>query len=128
MTQALFYLEHMALALVLIAVFFVVYVWVTPYNEIKLIQSGNEAAAFSLGGALLGFSLTVGSSIIHNDSAVGSAAWAAGAMVTQLVTYAVLCRLFKGMKESIEGGNRAVGTCAGALSLTVGVLNAACLS
>jgi putative membrane protein len=125
---ALFYVEHIVLAVVLLSVFFAVYTHATPYNEVQLIKAGNEAAAFSLGGSLLGFSLTVGSSIVHNESLLASAAWAAGALVVQLFTYAVLSRLFRGLKECIESGNRAVGLTVGVVSFAVGVVNAACLS
>ena len=42
-------------AIVLLLVFLALYVRVTPYNELTLIRQGNEAAAVSLGGAVIGF-------------------------------------------------------------------------
>lgn len=128
MNVAIFYLEHLALAAVFVALFIAVYTWVTPYDEFKLIKGGNEAAAFSLGGAVLGFSLTLGSSITHNSSLLAVAAWALGALVVQVVTFVVLSRLFKGLQGALESGNRAVGITVGVLSFAIGVINAACLS
>ena len=62
MNAILNYLIHLALAAVLLIVFFQAYTWMTPYDEVKLIRQGNHAAALSLGGAMLGFSMTIGAS------------------------------------------------------------------
>jgi len=61
------YLVHLALAALLLVVFFKAYTWMTPYDEVKLIRQGNHAAALSLGGAMLGFSMTIASSILHTN-------------------------------------------------------------
>ena len=45
---------YFATAVGLLAVFLVLYVFVTPYNELALIREGNVAAAISLAGALVG--------------------------------------------------------------------------
>ena len=128
MNVPLNYLEHIALAAVLIALFIAIYTRVTPYDEFKLIQGGNEAAAFSLGGSVVGFSLTVGSSILHNDALINVAAWAAGGLAVQLLTYVALSRLFCKLRDAIESGNRAVGMTLGVTSLALGIVNAACMS
>ena len=46
-----------ATAVALLAGFLLLYVLVTPYNELTLIRSGNEAAAISLAGVIIGFAL-----------------------------------------------------------------------
>ena len=51
------FLAYFAVAIALIAVFFLVYVNVTPYDEIALIRQGNTAAAVGLSGALFGFAI-----------------------------------------------------------------------
>ena len=48
---------YFGVALVLFGVFLVVYLWMTPYPEIKLIREGNSAASASLSGAVIGFAL-----------------------------------------------------------------------
>ena len=53
------FLAYFAVGVVLITVFFMVYVNVTPYDEIALIRQGNIAAAIGLSGALFGFALPV---------------------------------------------------------------------
>jgi putative membrane protein len=122
------YIIHLALAAVLVIIFFVVYTKITPFDEVLLIRQGNNAAMLSLGGALIGFSLTVASAIIHTADYQECAAWAAGALLVQLLAYAVTSRLLHMSKDHIESGNTAFGGLLGAISLSVGAINAACIS
>jgi putative membrane protein len=122
------YALHLVTAGLLLFVFFLVYTWATPFDEIGLIRQGNGAAALSLGGALVGFSLTVASGVIHTDSLLQFLGWALGAAVVQLLAYVLVTRLLHMSKEQIEGGNVAFGGLLAAISLAVGAVNAACLS
>lgn len=108
--------------------FFVIYTRVTPYDEVLLIRQGNCAAALSLGGALLGFSLTLASAIMHTTTLLNFCVWAIGALVVQLVAYLVTTRWMKMSREHIESGNVAYGGLLGAIAVSVGAVNAACIS
>ena len=122
------YVAFLVLAVALLAVFFLVYTRVTPYDEIHLIRQGNVAAACSLSGAMFGFGLTVVGFILTNSTLLAFLGWAAGAMVLQLATYAFLARVLTRVREGIEGNNVAMGVFMGVLSVTVGAINAASLS
>ena len=122
------YVIYLLSGVFLLGVFFVVYTRTTPLDEVSLVRAGNAAAALSLSGALIGFTLTIASGILHNSALLGFVAWSAGAMVVQLSAYAVFARLLPGAKEQIEAGNIAMGGLLGAISLSAGVINAACLS
>lgn len=122
------YVMYLLSGAFLLGVFFVVYTRTTPIDEVGQVRAGNPAAALSLSGALIGFSLTVASGILHNSALLNFVAWSAGAMVVQLGVYAVFSRLLPGVKEQIEAGNVAMGGLLGAISLAVGAINAACLS
>jgi putative membrane protein len=122
------YLIHLLLAAGLLIVFFIIYTRVTPYNEVLLIRQGNHAAALSLGGALLGFSATIASSLMHTADYQQFFAWAFGAMVVQLLAYVVTTRLLRMSKDQIESNNSAFGGLLGAVSLSIGAINAACIS
>ena len=76
-----FYAAYLLAACGLLAVFLFVYTRVTPYREVALIRAGKLAPAISLGGALIGFSLTLASSVQHNDSLIMFMVWALAAMV-----------------------------------------------
>jgi len=122
------YLIHLILAAALLIAFFIIYTRVTPYNEVLLIRQGNQAAALSLGGALLGFSATIASSLMHTADYQQFFAWAFGAMVVQLLVYLVTTRLLRMSKDQIESNNSAFGGLLGAISLSIGAINAACIS
>nr|WP_260108413.1 MULTISPECIES: DUF350 domain-containing protein [Telluria group] len=122
------YLIHLFLAAFLLGVFFKAYTWMTPYDEVLLIRQGNHAAALSLGGALIGFSLTIASSLLHTANYQQFFAWAGGAMVVQALAYAVTTRLLRMAKDQIEADNSAFGGLLGAISLSIGGINAACIS
>ncbi len=128
MPDILNYLIHLLLAAVLLIVFFVIYTRVTPYDEVLLIRQGNQAAALSLGGAILGFSATIASSLMHTANYQQFFAWAFGAMVVQLLAYLVTTRLLRMSKDQIESNNTAFGGLLGAIALAIGAINAACIS
>ena len=128
MPAILNYLIHLVLAAMLLAAFFVIYTRVTPADEVLLIRQGNHAAALSLGGALIGFSITVGSALMHTANYQEFFAWAFGAMVVQVLAYAVTTRLLKMAKDQIESNNSAFGGLLGAISISIGMINGACIS
>ncbi|MFM0646496.1 DUF350 domain-containing protein [Paraburkholderia bryophila] len=128
MGDAFSYGIHLLSAFVLILGFAAVYLKVTPFDELALIREGNVAALLSFAGALIGFCLTLASSIAHNSTLMLVLIWAFGAMIVQVATYAVLTRLLPGMNHAIETRNNAMGGLMGAASLVVGIINAACLT
>jgi putative membrane protein len=122
------YLVYLGTAVALVMAFFVVYTRVTPYDEVRLIREGNQAAALSLGGALLGFAVTIASALIHTRDYTQFAGWAFGALLVQLLVYVVATRLLRMSKEHIEADNRAFGGLLGAIALSIGLVNAGCVS
>lgn len=128
MPAILNYLIHLILAAMLLAVFFKAYTAWTPFDEVLLIRQGNMAATLSLGGALIGFSITIGSALVHTADYREFVMWAAGAMVVQMLAYAVTTRLLNMAKDQIEGNNAAFGGLLGAISISIGVINGACIS
>ena len=128
MPAILNYLIHLVLAAVLLVLFFVAYTRMTPFDEVLLIRQGNHAAALSLGGALLGFSATIASALVHTADFQEFFAWAFGAMVVQMLAYAVTTRLLRMSKDHIESNNVAFGTLLAAISISVGAVSAGALS
>ncbi|AHC49077.1 surface protein [Achromobacter xylosoxidans NBRC 15126 = ATCC 27061] len=128
MHPAVTYLIYIVSALVMLGIFTAVYTTVTRYKEFELIREGNIAAVLSYGGALVGFSFTLCSSIAVHASFVMFLVWGVAAMVVQLVVYAVVSRAIHGLHEAIEENNIAMGGLIGSISLAAGVVNAACLT
>ena len=128
LNQIIAYASHLAAALVLLVFFMMLYLKLTPYDEITLIRGGNMAAALTLGGALLGFALTLASSLAHNDSLQKFLMWSALSMAVQALTFLLATRLVRHGADHIASNNVAMGALVGLLSLTVGLINAACLT
>jgi putative membrane protein len=122
------FLAYLAVSLALVACFVALYVRVTPYREFKLIGEGNMAAAFSLSGALLGFIVPLASAIEYSVGLVDMAIWGAIALVVQVAAFVVVKLLIPTITEDIAAGRQAQGFFLGALSLGVGLLNAACMT
>lgn len=128
MHPAVTYLIYIVSALVMLGVFTAVYTAVTRYKEFDLIREGNIAAVLSYGGALVGFSFTLCSSIAVHASFVMFLVWGMAAMVVQIVVYVVVNKAVQGMNEAIEQNNIAMGGLIGSISLAAGIVNAACLT
>ncbi|KQY30981.1 hypothetical protein ASD21_07875 [Caulobacter sp. Root1455] len=110
-------------------IFKLVYQWVTPYNEGKLIREGNVAAALALGGALVGYVLPLASALSNTVTLLEFCAWATLAGVLQIAAF-TLVRLvaMKDVADRIERGDIAAGVYLLSISLAVGMLNAACMT
>jgi putative membrane protein len=122
------YLLHLLTAVAMVLAFFVIYTRITPFDEVALIRGGNQAAAFSLGGTLLGFSITLASALWHTADYYQFLGWGAGGMLIQVVVFAVATRLLAMSKDQIEANNKAFGGLLGSIALSIGVINAGCIS
>jgi putative membrane protein len=100
---------YFAVALLLLGVFLVVYLWLTPYPEIKLIREGNSAASASLGGAVVGFALPLASAIENSASLIDMLIWALIALLVQLLAYFVVHRLLPHLPRDVADGKVASG-------------------
>ena len=122
------FLAYFAVAIVLLTVFLLLYVNITPYEEFALIRAGNTAAAVTLSGALLGFAMPVANVIAHSDSLADLAAWGAIAGGVQIFTYLVARYSLPHLNDDIPDGKLAPAIFLAALSLSVGLINAGCMT
>jgi putative membrane protein len=122
------FLAYFGTALALTAAFVVLYSLVTPVREFTEIRNGNTAAAVSLTGALIGFTIALGSVISHSGSLVDMAAWGAIALVAQLVAYGAVRLLKPDLVARIGDGSMSHAIFLAGVSLAVGLLNAACMT
>lgn len=122
------FLAYLGVSIVILALFLVIYTRITRHDEWSLIQQGNTAAAVSLSGALLGFSLPLASVIAHAGSFADLVVWALVAMIVQLLAYFLAFLLHADMTGSIERGQMAQAVTLAAGGVVMGVLNAASLT
>ena len=122
------FLVYFGVALAFQAVFIALYMAVTPHHEAALIKQGNAAAAISLGGAVLGFTLPLASVIIHSVSLLDMAIWSVVALLVQLAVYRLVDFLLREISRDIEEGNVAAAATLAVASLAIGMINAASMT
>ena len=122
------FLAYLGAAITLLVVFVAIYLYVTPYDEINLIRANNTAAAISLSGAVLGFAMPIANVIAHSDTLADLAVWGVIAGIVQLLAWMVARVALPRLKEAIAAGQVAPAIFVAALSVTVGLINAACMT
>lgn len=128
LSNLLYFAINFMAAAVLTVGFAAIYIRTTPHGEIGLIREGNVAAAMNLGGALIGFAIPLASVIVSSQDLLDMALWGVVAMLVQLVAYQGLRLVFRDLTPAIAGGRVSVGLFDAAVSIAIGILNAACLS
>jgi putative membrane protein len=122
------HLLYFALSIVLIALFIALYTAVTPHREITLIRNGNTAAAISLGGAVIGYSLPLAWAVAQSGSLTDMLIWAAVALVAQLIAYGITRVLLPKLPYDVDEGKIAPAIFLAAISIAMGILNAAAMT
>lgn len=122
------FLVYLAASLALLALFVVIYIWITPYRELTLIREGNVAAAASLSGTIVGFVIPLAQAVALSVNLADMALWGLIALVVQLLVFFSVTRIIPGIARDIPAGKLAPGLLLGALSLATGILNAACMT
>jgi len=115
-------------AAVLFALFQFIYTRITPHREFELIRSGNVAASIALGGAIIGFAIPASNVIAYSISILDFVVWAVIAAFVQLLAFLVTSLVLKGASERIKKGEIAAGVYIAAVAISVGMLNAACMT
>ena len=122
------FLAYLATAVVLTLIYVIVYMWVTPHPEIKLIRENNLAASLAFAGSLVGFSLPLASAIAQSVALVDCVVWGLIAIVVQIAVFFLVRLPIPRISERIENGEMASGLWLGAASLAGGLLNAASMT
>ena len=115
-------------SLVLLALFAAVYSAITSHHEMALIRAGNRTAALSFGGAIVGFVIPVGKAVAQSVDMTDLLVWSVIAFVAQLLAYGAAALLVPHLRKSIEDDHVPSGILLIALSIAIGVLNAAAMS
>lgn len=118
------YLAYVGTALALLIGFTAVYMFITPYRELHLIRQGNCAAAYSLGGTLIGFALVLSSTAAHSANILDMAVWGAVAMGFQVLVFVAASFALTELRTGMEADKTSYGVALGAMSIAMGLINA----
>lgn len=122
------FISHFISSIILLLLFVTIYIRITPYKEITLIRSGNMAAAASLSGSMLGYSIALASAIANSVNLQDMLIWGCIALLVQLFAYFAARVMLPGLVLDIPENKIASGIFLGAISLSMGLLNAASLT
>lgn len=122
------FLAFFGVAVALLAAFAYLYTHITPYREWELIKANNPAAATAYGGSLIGFVLPLHSAISNSVNLIDCVLWGIVALVVQILTFLALRLIIRDLPARIVNGEMASAICVAALSIAVGVLNAASMT
>lgn len=121
---------YFAISIALFFVFKVVYAFVTPHDEWKLVkEEKNTAAAIGFGGAMIGFAIALAGAVENSEFLLDFLIWGLIAIIAQLIAFALLRFTFMPkIAERIQNNEVSAGIMLGAMSVAIGLLNAACMS
>ena len=119
---------YFVLALVNLALFKFAYAAITPHDEWGLIGQNNPAAAVAFAGAIVGFAIALGGAASNSVNEVDFSVWAIIAFVAQLLAFLVARIMISGLTARIKDGELAAGIMVAAVSLAIGIINAACMT
>ncbi|MFS4570471.1 DUF350 domain-containing protein [Erwinia amylovora] len=112
----------------MVLVFLFIYMRITLHNEWRLIKENNLAATYGFIGALLGYIVPLASVAANSVNLLDYLLWGAVALVIQLLVFTVVRLFIRDISLRIEQNQRAAGLFLAAVSLGVGILNAACMT
>lgn len=121
---------YFAISIVYLFIFKIVYAFVTPHDEWKLVkEQQNVSAAIGFGGAMIGFSLALASAASNSLGLVDFTIWGVVAVLAQSFAFALLRFTFMPkIAERISNNEMSAGVMLAAVSVAVGLLNAACMT
>ena len=121
-------LLHFAVTVAMLAVGVTIYHFVTPYHELRLVRSGNTAAAVSLSGAIVGMAIPLAICMATSVSVWDIVIWGVVALLIQILAYRIADALLKDLPTRIESGEMGAAVMVLGVKLSVAVINAAAIA
>ena len=122
------FLSYFAIGGILMLTYITVYNWLTPLDEWTLIQENDPAAAIAFAGSLLGFVIPLAAAIENSQNNIGCVLWGLVALTVQLITFFTVRLFLPALSERISRGEISAGIVLAAISISVGIINAASMT
>jgi len=119
---------HSSLTIAMLVAGTVIYVWITPWDELALIRSGNTAAAVSLGGAIMGLAIPLAFAMSVSVGVWDILIWGPVTLVLQVIAYRIADAVLKDLPTRIEAGEMPAAVLMVSIKLAVAAINAAAVS
>lgn len=121
-------LVQLAATTALFVVGLAIYVWVTPYRELKLLREGNVAAAITLSGQMLALAIPLGAMLAHSVNLPDIVLWGIVTLILQLIAFAAVALVVRHLPAAIERGEIAPALVLATAQIVAGIFNAAAMS
>ena len=123
-----FLLTHFGVTIVMLVVGAFIYIKITSHDEMALIRDGNNAAAVSLSGAILGLAIPLAFCMANSVNVYDIVIWGLVTLVIQLVTFWIIDLWLRDLSRKIEDGQVGTAILLASVKLAVGSINAASIS
>jgi putative membrane protein len=101
---------------------------VTPHHEVRLIRSGNTAAATAFAGTLVGLALPLHAAISNSVSLLDALLWGAVSAAVQIGAYLLTRVVSPKLSHHITENGMAAGILSAGVSISIGLVNAAAMT
>ena len=125
MTGLPFLLLHSSVTFLMLGAGLLIYVRITPFDEISLIKNKNNAAAITLGGAIVGFSIPLAASLKTSLNLWDIVIWGFVTLILMLISYRVIDFLVRDLARRVEANEIGPAILLAAIKLAVGLIAAA---
>lgn len=119
---------HSSVTIAMLLAGVLLYIWITPWDEIGLIRVGNTAAAISLGGAIIGLAVPLAFAMAASVSVYEILIWGPVTLLLQIIAFRVADLLLRDLPARIEAGEIGAATLLVSIKLAVAAVNAAAVS
>ena len=123
-----FLLTHFGVTIVMLVVGAIIYIKITSHDEMALIRDGNNAAAVSLSGAILGLAIPLAFCMANSVNVYDIVIWGLVTLVIQLVTFWIIDLWLRDLSRKIEDGQVGTAILLASVKLAVASINAAAIS
>lgn len=119
---------HVIVAVAILVVGVIVYVWITPWEDLRLVREGNTAAAIAMGGMMLGLGIPLASTLRASVNVWDIMIWGLVTLVLQIVTFKVMDLLMRGLAQRIKDGQVSAAVVLASAKLSVAAIIAAAVA
>ena len=119
---------HSATTLALLIAAVLIYLWITPWDELALIRGGNTAAAVSMGGAVIGLAIPLAFAMAASVTVYEILIWGVVTLILQIVAYRIADLVMRDLPKRIETGEMSAAVLLVSIKLAACAVNAAAVS
>jgi putative membrane protein len=123
-----YFIAIFGIVLLLLALGLAAYVALAARRDMRLMAEGNVAVAAGMTGAFVGFALPLASAVSRSEALLDLLAWGGVGLLAQLLVVTILRLMLSSVVGRMREGQVASGVLLGAIAVSVGILNAACMT